>query len=95
MRKRPNDSQIRQALIPFVRRAHATSDLKVIEEFAIYGGTCRADVVTLNGASHGYEIAHLSPYRAGAAAWRPCKKALRLMGTRVVFPPTTGERTAW
>jgi hypothetical protein len=51
-----NDAQIRELLIPFVRLEHATSDLILFEEFALYGGANRADVAALNGISHGYEI---------------------------------------
>jgi hypothetical protein len=51
-----NDAQIRRALIPYVRSGHNPLGLRVIEEFALYGGASRADLVTLNGLSHAYEI---------------------------------------
>jgi len=52
-----NDAQIRELLLPFVRIEHAnTSPALLIEEFAIYGGSNRADLAALNGISHGYEI---------------------------------------
>jgi hypothetical protein len=52
-----NDAQIRGLLLPFIRQEHeSSSDTLVIEEFAIYGGSNRADVAALNGISHGYEI---------------------------------------
>ncbi len=52
-----NDAQIRELLLPFVQNEHtSTSDTIFIQEFALYGGTNRADLVALNGISHGYEI---------------------------------------
>ena len=52
-----NDAQIRDLLIPFVRGEHSGApDTIFLEEFALYGGTNRADLAALNGISHGYEI---------------------------------------
>lgn len=52
-----NDRDIRDALRSFVRREYSdTSDLLLLEEFALYGGETRADLAVLNGVSHGYEI---------------------------------------
>ena len=52
-----NDAQIRGLLLPFIHLEHnSSSDTLGIEEFAIYGGSNRADVAALNGISHGYEI---------------------------------------
>ena len=52
-----NDAEIRELLLPFIHQEHAgASDIVCLEEFAIYGGTNRADVAALNGVSHGYEI---------------------------------------
>jgi hypothetical protein len=52
-----NDARIRELLLPFVRREHdGASDTIYIEEFALYGGSNRADLAALNGVSHGYEI---------------------------------------
>jgi hypothetical protein len=52
-----NDAQIRELLLPFVRREHSSSpDTIFLEEFALYGGTNRADLAAFNGVSHGYEI---------------------------------------
>lgn len=53
-----NDAQIRELLRPFVRSEHPTtsSEIIYIEEFALYGGTNRADLAALNGVTHGYEI---------------------------------------
>lgn len=51
-----NDPQIRDLLLPFVLNEHGTSETILIEEFALYGGTNRADLAALNGVSHGYEI---------------------------------------
>lgn len=51
-----NDAQIRELLIPFVRQEHTLSDTVIFEEFALYGGSNRADIAALNGISHGYEI---------------------------------------
>jgi hypothetical protein len=51
-----NDAQIRELLLPFVRREYTAPDIMVLEEFALYGGINRADIAALNGVSHGYEI---------------------------------------
>jgi hypothetical protein len=52
-----NDAQIRNLLIPFVRAEHVGDpDTIYLEEFALYGGTNRADYAALNRFSHGYEI---------------------------------------
>lgn len=52
-----NDAQIRELLIPFVRDEHS-SDPETIYfgEFALGGGTNRADYAALSDMSHGYEI---------------------------------------
>ena len=51
------DGSIRGALREFVRGRHSgCGDFLVLEELALYGGEVRADLVTLNGVSHGYEI---------------------------------------
>lgn len=52
-----HDPEIRALLLPFIRQEYTDHpDLVCLEEFAIYGGTNRADVAALNGCSHGYEI---------------------------------------
>jgi hypothetical protein len=52
-----NDAQIRELLIPFVHQEHSNApDTIFLEEFALYGGTNRADLAAFNGVSHGYEI---------------------------------------
>ena len=52
-----NDAQIRELLLPFVHQEHSGSPSTIFfEEFALYGGTNRADLAALNGISHGYEI---------------------------------------
>lgn len=52
-----HDPQIRALLLPFIRHEYTDHpELVCLEEFAIYGGTNRADVAALNGCSHGYEI---------------------------------------
>jgi hypothetical protein len=51
------DAAIRELLIPLVHSEHsAQRDTIYIEEFALYGGTNRADLAALNVLSHGYEI---------------------------------------
>jgi hypothetical protein len=51
------DAAIRELLIPLVHSEHsAQHDTIYIEEFALYGGTNRADLAALNVLSHGYEI---------------------------------------
>lgn len=51
-----NDAQIRELLLPFVRREYTAPETIILEEFALYGGINRADIAALNGVSHGYEI---------------------------------------
>jgi len=52
-----NDIQIRQVLRTFVKEEQRDSPgIVFVEEFALYGGTIRADLACLNGHSHGYEI---------------------------------------
>jgi hypothetical protein len=45
---------------PFLRRRleleHAGEHLLILDEFPIYGGDVRADMVAMNGSIHGYEI---------------------------------------
>lgn len=51
------DRDIRVALREFVRHEHAdVPDTVFLEEFALYAGETRADLATLNGSFHGYEI---------------------------------------
>jgi hypothetical protein len=53
-----NDALIRELLIPFALGEHsgALEPIFHLEEFALHGGTNRADLAVLNGISHGYEI---------------------------------------
>ena len=52
-----NDPDVRELLLPFIRQEHAeSSNILLVEEFAIYGGANRADIAAFNGTSHGYEI---------------------------------------
>jgi len=50
------DASIRPYLRDFVAMQHAGDSLKVVEEFPLYGGDVRADMVAMNGSLHGYEI---------------------------------------
>jgi hypothetical protein len=51
------DALIRGELRSFVKSEHESAPEAVfVEEFALYGGAIRADFVSLNGVSHGYEI---------------------------------------
>ena len=51
-----NDVDVRELLLPFIHQEYEGHEVVCLEEFAIYGGTNRADVAALNGVSHGYEI---------------------------------------
>src|SRR5437867_303475 len=50
------DEEIRPFLRQRLQQQHASDSLLLLEEFPIYGGDVRADIVALNGSLHGYEI---------------------------------------
>ncbi len=50
------DADIRPFLRQRLEIEHAGENLLLLEEFPIYGGDVRADVVAMNGSIHGYEI---------------------------------------
>ncbi len=50
------DADIRGLLLASVRSENTVAAGLVVEEFALHGGTNRADVAVLAGLSHGYEI---------------------------------------
>ncbi len=50
------DADIRPYLRQRLEHEHAGGHLLLLEEFPIYGGDVRADVVAMNGSIHGYEI---------------------------------------
>jgi len=57
MKTETKDAEIRIALRDFVRSDHESAPKAVfLEEFALKGGMIRADIASLNGVSHGYEI---------------------------------------
>lgn len=50
------DSEIRPYLRLRLEAQHARDGVLCIDEFPIYGGDVRADMVAVNGSMHGYEI---------------------------------------
>ncbi len=50
------DAEIRPFLRQHLEQQHAGDSVVLIDEFPIYGGDVRADMVAMNGALHGYEI---------------------------------------
>jgi hypothetical protein len=50
------DADIRPFLRQRLARQHAGDTLLLLEEFPLYGGDVRADIVAINGSLHGYEI---------------------------------------
>lgn len=50
------DAEIRPYLRQRLELEHAGERLLILDEFPIYGGDVRADMVAMNGAIHGYEI---------------------------------------
>lgn len=57
MKTETKDAEIRTVLRDFVRSEHESAPQAVfLEEFALQGGMIRADIASLNGVSHGYEI---------------------------------------
>jgi hypothetical protein len=50
------DASIRPFLRQRLELEHAGERLLILDEFPIYGGDVRADMVAMNGSIHGYEI---------------------------------------
>src|SRR5688572_5143792 len=50
------DADIRPFLRQRLARQHAGETVLFLEEFPLYGGDIRADMVAINGSLHGYEI---------------------------------------
>lgn len=50
------DSDIRPFLRQRIETIHAGQSFMLLDEFPLYGGDVRADLVALNGTMHGYEI---------------------------------------
>lgn len=52
----PCDSEIRPFLRSYLQRQHPGDSVLFLDEFPLYGGDVRADMVAMNGSLHGYEI---------------------------------------
>lgn len=50
------DADIRPSLRRWLERQHAEDSVMLLDEFPLFGGDVRADMVAVNGSMHGYEI---------------------------------------
>jgi hypothetical protein len=70
-RLKSTDKLIRPLVRRLIANEHAScSDFSIYEEFALWGGTVRADFAALNGVSRGYEIKSEADSLARLAAQR-------------------------